>query len=917
MQALGELVVSAGPESEKGVTLFGLHIGVQQSDWLSQTIRDFRRAYGEQHTITKERAIRFFAYLLESEIFKGWKLVDQREGNLAANHSLIFEGNYQSLAVVYPQRRVHVRIFWEDEERKDAMTDGDVAIEFFLTTRSDKSGDIEARRSASEPALLDFKTHTVAMQINLMYVRPEGIPQNIKQQLQSVWTPYDLTPLILMNIYALLEEKRAANLIPSREDQMIANAFQPELVDSIRKDLLNGDIGAPLGGVAQVRLVEVALEQLLKARYPAYETVMRTSNWKSVLDTDYSNALKLLENIYQKRGDVEFEGTKESISKLMGRRSTSLDSFLKTFSAFLTVSREWEGRDGIGAVKFTLHPLERKIIDWLRENGTPQRSPNSKLSVRMLDQKTVYHEAKTLGYRDEEISVLLTLLNKRELIEVQNYQIREIPSQTIGLDDISHEISAVAANLEPLISAYPSHGSLVKLRDEVARYQRLLEEQRQGKQDPATVTKLGKAIRAAKGHLESAAQEKQRELNEQYQTLQRTIRPFNQKQIEVLNISVDGGVSYVEQVNTLRAHLRTSASAVKAIIDRTKASADEMARTFTGELNYKTLAQSGAELEKLKRLVAESSEKQEDFEEKYKHFTDWQQLVRSGSDLFDLLQQMGTRATQQSEAFDAVIRDIRGDISSHKIDALPNHRLYSASINGLLQDVRIIRRQLEDEFTSLQNRYFTELTGNRFYSRETVGQPLQYNLSNPEESYRLLHTHISDLCSRFCEQLRKKSVEERQNIKNLVYSESIKTLPTDARATLQQEGSQLVDAAEQLVEAVNNLAAAAQDHAVIRDFPEPNKGAFSDLMQQFGNARSQLLAINNSLKQLSQHVTEVSLTPDEAHLLQTLLEQATEDSLDLIELRMRTSLTNDQLWLAVRGLFEKRRIRLGATVVRI
>jgi hypothetical protein len=100
-------------------------------------------------------------------------------------------------------------------------------------------------------------------------------------------------------------------LIPEIDDQLVRGAIQPEILDTIRKDLFNAQVGARLGGVAQERITEVAVEKILEARYPSYKTIMASSQWQGALKREYVGALERLDNIYQKRGEVEVEGTKD------------------------------------------------------------------------------------------------------------------------------------------------------------------------------------------------------------------------------------------------------------------------------------------------------------------------------------------------------------------------------------------------------------------------------------------------------------------------------------------------------------------------------------------------------------------------------------------------------------------------------
>src|SRR5690606_9613905 len=109
--------------------------------------------------------------------------------------------------------------------------------------------------------------------------------------------------------------------------------------------------------VSQEKITEATVETILEDRYGStYRTIMGASNWKAALTREYVGALDRLENIYEKRGEVEVEGTKDEVAKLLNRTTTGFDSFRRSFPLFITVSKDWAGKDSVGAVRFRLHP---------------------------------------------------------------------------------------------------------------------------------------------------------------------------------------------------------------------------------------------------------------------------------------------------------------------------------------------------------------------------------------------------------------------------------------------------------------------------------------------------------------------------------------------------------------------------------
>lgn len=926
MKALGELVIGVGDDSQRGVTLFGLHIGIQKTDWFTSTIREFRRAYGEQHSVTQERALSVFTHLLKSSIFKGWEVVDEQPSTMTSNHSIIFRGAYPSLASKYPSRRIHVRIFWEDEDLKDATRDGDLAIEYHLTLCSDLRSDPERRRSYAVPAEIDFDAHKAIIPINLLYVRPEGIPPNIRQQLQDVWSPYDLSPLVLMNIYALMDEKRSAGLIPESEDQIVRGAVQPELLDTVRKDLFNGLVGGKLGGVSQERITEVAIEKILDARFGAtYKTIMGASNWRSVLTREYAGALERLDNIYQKRGEVEVEGTKDDIAKLLTRSSVAFDSFRRSFPQFISVSKEWSREDPIGAVRFRLHSLEDEILSWLRSIGRKERITlgNSKVEIHAMDVGIVLKMARERGYLDDETNVLIDLLVKRDIVDnAPRHVIRERPSQNVNVDAVAHALGEFQRDLDTLTNGFGKTGSLGTLNNEIEQFKQILEKERlSGTPDPQRVHTLAKAVQKQHQRLNEFASEKLKELRNRVSSLRRGIRPINQRQLDTLSHRINGSVGYTEQVNILRNQLLSFANEAHAAVERVVSQVDEIQRSLDQEvIPHELLATISHRIGELDGQMEEANVRASEVDESYKHFQDWQRLVELGSDLSELLLQMGKRTTNQSAAFEDLSRSIRGEISSksNRLEALSQHALFSTRLRNLKTDVEDIRKAAEDEFIGLQNRYYQALTTRRFYSRERIGSPFKYNVVNPDESYRLLYERVKTLTGDLCEQIARKAQEERQSILNLLYSTPFKNLPEDERIEIESDAQTLIAFADRIHQTAQDAGKAALLDEILQDFPTHDDGDYYRLIETIGDSTEDLKNLSTEWHHIDQRLQLISLSSDEEEFLRQLPlpDDRLDTYVDLVEWLQSSKLSSDAFWQLLQSLYDKRRIRLNVGRVR-
>jgi len=919
--ALGELVIGVGKAEDGGITLFGLQSGSQQHGWLPAKVREIRTVYNEFQDIPKDRAISVFIGLLKTHIFKNWKVVDERSSSLVSNQSIIFEGEFQSFATRYPKRRVHVRIIWDDnEERKDAEIDGDVAIEFYLSLRPDLIDDIDKRRSHAYPAKISLDENIALIPINLLYFQLEKLSPQIGNALKDVWMPYDLSPMILMNIYKVIDESREENLIPRGEDQEIKNAFQPELLDNIISYLFNADVGATLDGVAKGRITEVAIERLLDEKYrDTYRTIMASSTWKSTLNK-YASALDRLDNVYQKRGEVEFEGTKTEIAKFMTLSNSVLDNFISQYPLLITVTKEWVGNN-MGAVKFTLHDLEQRIMKWLRASNRVEKTKISGQSIEIhsIEVSNIYLQARTLGYKDEEIEALLGLLVGREMIEYhQNHIIREKPSISIDIEEIAQKIREFNRDVQVLSGGF-SGSQITTFKEYAENLQSILDTERQnGNPDPQRVHRLGKRLDIRNKELRDFALDKQKDISKLLQNLQRNLRLINPQHITILSTQVDGGVEYVQHVNSLRNALSNHANTVKSNLDSLRNAIQRIIDNVDRpDISYESLASYASDANQFDARIVKAKDDIDNFEMLYRHFGDWQRLVSDGSRLLDDLQKMGNRVIEYQNTFNRLVNSIREAIStqSNKLDVLPNHSIYSSQMNQLHQKVREIRDQDRDAFIETQNSYF-QLFSTKFGFKRDEMSPFEYNIAYPDESYRLLYTKVGDLARKLWQRISQGISAERQQIGQILTTPMLNTLILEVRQTIETQGKEIVEQTTNALSKLVELEKYIDDPVVIKNYQPNNTGGFAELMSEINQVVEFWRGVKTQVTELSKQINEASLTQEEDVALNHVRTESIEDALDIFEWQSSAGLSHEEFWQVFRSLYEKQRIRILVTKVR-
>ena len=188
----------------------------------------------------------------------------------------------------------------------------------------------------------------------------------------------------------------------------------------------------------------------------------------------------------------------------------------------------------------------------------------------------------------------------------------------------------------------------------------------------------------------------------------------------------------------------------------------------------------------------------------------------------------------------------------------------------LQEQVRTIRRNAEDEFHNLQNRYQQAFAADALYTREKLGKPFDYNPTNPDESARLVYERASDLMRQVCEQIKHKANDERLSVQSLPASAALHDSPDEELHAVEANAHELMSLAEQAETNAADYLGYAKQEDIIRDFPAPGAGRFTELLHMVIGLRDDLGDISKRSKGLSQRITASSLSSDEEALLQQL-----------------------------------------------
>lgn len=914
--AHGDLVISVGDVRQGGMTLRGLEEAPVETDWLSSRVRDFWRDYYETSDRARQRAMDGLKKLLVTKVFPAnqWSVVEEIPDRLTQNAGIVFRGSYVSQARRFPERTVHVRLLWEEEDVRDEPQ-GEVVVQIRLHRYLDVPE--SSRKELSTPINIDFENRTISLDLNLSR-RDEAISPNLERAIGPIVTPYKLTPLLLLNLYQVLDEDRAKNRIPQQVDQVIRHGIQPDLLGDAFRELFNDGVGMPVGA-AEERIVELALAQIFAALYPEYDTLILAGNWQNSLQK-YSNALSKLETSHERQGQVVVEGLKDEISAYFTLSNTGYDSFVRNYPALIEQVEAFSSQNP-GKVRFTLHPLEQKLKVWLREAAESEylKVGGERYEVRYLPINVVYRRAASLGYLDKEVEAILELMVTRGLIDLETGRgiIRETITQAPSVDELEADVEAWQNDLESLAKAFAPSSSLKGWQEDAKRARELVAQLR-ARPDDARLIMARRSVQKYQQLLVNWAAEQHQQLRREMASLLAQVPVLADQQTRQLQRTVTGSVDYAPQVNDLRnrllkiqTHLGSDIDQLRQNMHGTRAALDVHTLTFAA------LCRFAEELHKYRPQLQALRERRQDFQTQFEYYAGWVELVEKGTQLSEQIQQHGDLVQQQDKAFQELSRNIRGHLSANKLDALPDSPTYSMNLNELAQEVHELKTQASQAFLELQDRYRSVLTRQLGFPPGHLWEPYQYNPVAPRETRERLWDEVRRaLEQRMVPRLQQVVDDQQEGIRTPLNSPLLRMLPASEQEDLSEKGRALSEELQKLSKDLESVHAMLQDSTAISDFPEEHEGAFHHLIDELSKIRNGVSRLQPEVDALSTKLRNLELTRTEEQVLQALPESQAE--LELSDLRQKVAgrVGNEDFLTALDGLHAKRRIRVLIAPVR-
>jgi hypothetical protein len=929
--AQGDIVITVGGgrdnqgrELPYGSTLRGLEpSSAVASDWLTQTIREFRRGYVDSADLTLQRAQRAFIRLLTTLVFREpeWRVVERIGERITDSAGLLLDGQFRASTKRFPERRVSIRLPREGEAAKGGH-EADLTLDIALNRHFDVNDHDRRRLPGALVGEEAARTGHARLELNLFHRGSDLFYTDLQATLQPVLSPWQLSPLLLLALDEYLEEKRQQGALPKEDDREIARSFQPLLLEHAVDELFNDELGVAYDATRE-RIVEELLRRTWEARYPDYRTLIAQQNWRLAL-RDYETALERLPGPDERQGTESVTGTKAEIARLFNRSNVGFDTFVGVFPDFIEVVKPFKGQDA-GAVTFRLHPFEGRIRDLLRGGQSEMIAQGGqRLTARLLPLQEAHDAGHALGYRQEEIAALLDIMVGRGLIEVlsQRGALREVVSPRLRLEDLQAQVSTALGRATALLGAF---GDEALLQNQAQNLQTMTREIREA---PATfdarklrartntirvyTAQIAQFIRDRTKHLGDEARRLGRlqlpDLREEY-ALDRPLRPQ----------------FFGQHLDVQREALATQAAALLARQGRIEAAAVAIIQRLSEDNERDSpIVQARTELDALGREAREAES------DSNKLQTTGRRLAaarRALDGLIDLDQQLGLLA--EGDSTDATSKiawelhalqvRITAELSSRKVAALDGAATWEGELTRLRS---LFSRQQEVQRETFDRRKERHLSLFRAHLGLPEGtQPLGavYNPADPADAARRLTSEVGKSLDAASQRLAQVLQDRGAGLRQLLASPDLAEAD-DAARSLTAQGRALLKEIENALARVGHLREQAADLTVIEDI-EIEGGRCEQLFISFAEGAAAVSSIVQRYHALQSRVEPSKLEVSERTLLETIREFIPLDGTPLeLGTLLHQNGPNDQsaaeIWRLLAALYHKRRLLLHVSLPR-
>lgn len=907
-----------GRAIEAGVTLIDLRPTQEQVNWLKATIRNFRRVYYLHSEGVHRLAARGFLALLTERLFpaSAWREDRQWESTaLSQNAGLLLRGAFPSTARRFPDRVVCCRILRPNEPPHDPLTAPDLQIDIALQAPLDS--EVEAQR-AHPGSLHWLAPNHVRIELNLLRREPDAVYLDLNPGFEDIVAPYDVNPMLNLSLYAHLAHALHTGAVPGAEESNVRDLFLPALHTAALRDLLTAEVGQhadPPVTAADTRFVEALVQAMCERTYgDRYHTLMVTGAWRKALE-EYKGALQKLNNPFIQNGNEPYSGTKKEVASLLTRTNATLDNFIQMFPQLIKVETAFRG-DAAGAVRFTLHPLEQRIIALVQAGDRiPRLNKRTGQAVEAptLKVSEVYPPLAADGYRPDEIKAGLDLLEARHMIDWdQRVGLLALAEPDVPPLDIVRAVAAALAarmtTLRPVLTE-----SFVRLvEQDVNTIQRALNDTNR-RLDGRQLLLAKRQIDQISGKLEVEIAVLRREVGARVSALLAT--GAEAEQLDRPLASPTATEMFGGQLGVVRSLLHEQSQTLAKQTEQARSVVRQAELALRGSvIDDAGLAAVAVQVTQSDAALGAIHQGREALRRRFDDYQTAAQVLDQARELREAPMPPSAATSEDPRA--AIGRwaaEITGQLSAERIDALVHVSAWQAQLAAIRQQLSAHQHSLRDAFVARQTALRAILSEELRVGSHLVPPPLVFNPADPAESERLLVASIRSVL----EDSRDRALRAIENVaadaRDPGRSQSLMALEPAQRELAIQEMREVEQRCRQVATEVASAFA-----SVIDELTDLDPREVKERLRAAVAPTNALVALMPRVAAVKRLLQEVELTPEEQQAHDLLSEMAGDQEIDFgaFQQRLAERLPAADPWLLLRALTEKSRVRPRMQIIK-
>lgn len=550
-----------------------------------------------------------------------------------------------------------------------------------------------------------------------------------------------ISPMFMLSLLNYLD-KESKN-IPTHEIEGEMKIFTERLITYSNQMLLSNILRetskVPLKFVGE-KLIEEIFNNLCKKLFPEYKTFITSYKWQLSFKS-YLTALRDERiGLRVARGRISFRRSSLEIANIFGVVSVlAFKTFANSIRHVLRVEVDKE----YIKLKFLYHPLEEKILDWIRSSTNRIQKKESILPC--LYYADIFENAKKLGYEIDEIAMAIDLLKNRKHI----YFDKE--------EKLFYEVP---------VSIEEKKDDLIKKINDLQEYVKELKDTGLGFDDSIYEEKISKLTkRVEKTENEEDCEIIQEEINVQFKFINGFIHDrtgkitsdlsdINRRIQSIilhgtpksLTKDIESNVPWVSDLNELRNMILNKYNISLKNLNKLALPLNNLLETWHGErFGVKDFINFYKSYIELKNKIEDCFEEIEISKNYFSKFENWSELLRKVGNVFSDAQvcnEMYKNPVFLKE-LEKIFTCINVNFEDKKLESLVDYEIFSIEIEKVgknLEDWKRIQRQT---FNSEKERYQEKLQVIQISERmlRTTFDPY-----DPSGSFERLHKEVYEKC---------------------------------------------------------------------------------------------------------------------------------------------------------------------------